>query len=49
MTEELAEAGPDHNRKTVAKSLQRQGLRARAARRFKAATDSSHSLAVAPN
>ena len=37
------------NRKTVAASLQRQGLRAKAARKFKATTNSRHSLPVAPN
>ena len=37
------------NRKTVAASLQRQGLRAKAARKFKATTNSRHTLPVAPN
>jgi transposase InsO family protein len=37
------------NRKTVAASLRRQGLRAKAARKFKATTNSRHSLPVAPN
>lgn len=37
------------NPKTVAASLQRQGLRAKAARKFKATTNSRHSLLVAPN
>jgi transposase InsO family protein len=37
------------NRKTVAASLQRQGLRAKEARKFKATTNSRHSLPVAPN
>jgi putative transposase len=36
-------------RKTVAKCMSQQGLRARAARRFKATTNSKHSLPVAPN
>ena len=33
----------------MARSLQRQGLRAKAARRFKATTDSNHNLPVAAN
>ncbi len=37
------------NRKPVAASQQHQGLRAKAARRFKAKTNSLHYLAVAPN
>ena len=37
------------NRKTVAESMRRQGLRARAAKRFRRTTDSGHSLGVAPN
>ena len=37
------------NRKTLAASLQRQGLCAKAARKFKATTNSRHSLPVAPN
>ena len=49
ITVDLAEAGHHHDRKTIAKSLKRQGLRARAAKRFKATTDSKHSLPVAPN
>ena len=36
-------------RNTVAASLRRQGLRAKAARKFKATTHSKHSLPVAPN
>ena len=36
-------------RDTVAASLRRQGLRVRAARKFKATTHSKHSLPVAPN
>ncbi|WP_369600085.1 IS3 family transposase [Hahella sp. SMD15-11] len=46
---EMAENGHALNRKTIAKSLQRQGLRARAARKFKATTQSKHNLPVAPN
>ena len=37
------------NRKTVAESMRRQGLRARAAKAFRHTTDSGHSLGVAPN
>ncbi|RQW71747.1 hypothetical protein EBB56_04775 [Halomonas sp. YLB-10] len=36
-------------RNTVAASLRRQGLRAKAARKFKATTHSKHSLPVVPN
>jgi putative transposase len=39
--------GAGHNQ--VAQSLQRQGLRAKAARKFKATTNSKHSLPVAEN
>lgn len=46
---DLREAGLPCNRKTVAASMQRQGLRARAARKFKATTNSRHSLPVAEN
>ena len=49
LTLDLADSGLPFNRKTVAKSLQRQGLRAKAARKFKATTNSKHSLPVAPN
>lgn len=49
VTEELAARGVVLNRKTVAMSLKRQGLRAKAAKRFKVTTDSAHSLPVAPN
>ena len=49
ITEDLAEKGHRHDRKTIAKSLKRQGLRARAARRFKATNDSRHSLPMAAN
>ncbi|QLQ30659.1 MAG: hypothetical protein HZT40_02435 [Candidatus Thiothrix singaporensis] len=37
------------NRKTVAASLNRQGLVAKAARKFKATTNSNHNLAVFDN
>jgi len=49
LTKDLAEAGHRFDRKTVAASLRRQGLRAKAARKFKATTDSAHQLPVAPN
>ena len=49
LTLDLADSGLPFNRKTIAKSLQRQGLRAKAARKFKATTNSKHSLPVAPN
>ena len=45
----LAKQGIHYNRKTVALSLQRQGLRAKAARKFKATTQSKHNLPVADN
>ena len=37
------------NRNTVAESMRRQGLRARAAKGFRPTTDSGHTLGVAPN
>ena len=46
---DLADAGHPHDRKTVASSMQRQGLRAKAAKKFKATTNSKHNLPVAPN
>ena len=49
LTLDLADAGHIRNRKTIAKSLQRQGLRAKAAKKFKVTTDSHHNNAVAPN
>lgn len=49
LTRELAQRGCRYDEKTVAFSLQRQGLRAKAARRFKATTQSKHDLPVAPN
>lgn len=49
LTKDLAEAGHRHDRKTVANSLRRQGLRAKAARKFKATTNSRHNLPVAAN
>ena len=49
LTLDLAEAGEVFDRKTVANSQRRQGLRAKAAKKFKATTNSDHSLPVAPN
>lgn len=46
---DLADAGCVRNRKTIAKSMKRQGLRAKAARKFKVTTDSDHDKAVASN
>lgn len=46
---DLKASGLPCNRKTVAASMRRQGLRARAARKFKATTNSRHSLPVADN
>ena len=37
------------NLKTIAKSMKRQGFIAKAAKKFKATTNSKHNLAVAPN
>lgn len=45
----FAEAGAPVNRKTIAASLRRQGLFAKAAKKFKATTNSKHNLPVAPN
>jgi transposase InsO family protein len=49
LTRDLHDEGRSYNRKTVAASLQRQGLRAKAAKKFKATTNSNHDLPVAPN
>ncbi len=49
LTLDLADAGHVYDRKTIAKSLHRQGLRAKAAKKFKVTTDSNHGQAVAPN
>jgi putative transposase len=46
---DLADAGLPFDRKTVANSMRRQGLRAKAAKKFKATTNSKHNLPVAPN
>jgi putative transposase len=49
LTLDLEEAGRPYDPKTVAGSLRRQGLRAKAARKFKPTTYSKHDLPVAPN
>ncbi|WP_444896961.1 IS3 family transposase [Microbulbifer sp. SSSA005] len=49
LTRELASEGSKYNQKTVAASMRRQGLRAKAAKRYKATTYSKHGLPVAPN
>lgn len=49
LTLDLADNGHSYDRKTVAKSLQRQGLRAKAAKKFKVTTDSTHGKPVAEN
>ena len=49
LTLDLDEQGRKYNRKTVAKSMNRQGLVAKAARKFKATTDSDHGMPVAPS
>ncbi|EGQ7938980.1 IS3 family transposase [Vibrio vulnificus] len=46
---ELADNGDNHNVKTIASSMKRQSLVAKAARKFKCTTDSNHRLPVAPN
>ena len=49
LVHDLREAGHCRDRKAVAASMKRQGLRAKAARKFKATTNSKHNLPVAPN
>lgn len=49
LTKALAANGHVYDRKTIAASMRRQGLRAKAARRFKATTFSNHNLPVSPN
>lgn len=39
---DLQDQGQNYNRKTVAASMKRQGLRAKAAKKFKATTNSKH-------
>lgn len=49
LSKDMTDENMPCNRKTVADSLQRQGLRAKAAKKFKATTHSKHHLPVAPN
>ena len=49
LTLDLEDQGHRYNRKTVAASMKRLGLVAKAARKFKATTDSDHGMPVAPN
>src|SRR5690606_37212958 len=49
LSQDCAEQGYKRNRKTIGKSLNRQGLCAKAAKKFKATTNSRHDLPVAPN
>lgn len=49
VTDELRDAGIAVNEKRVGRLMRRDGIRAKAARKFKATTDSSHSRPVAPN
>jgi transposase InsO family protein len=49
LTLNLIEQIQHYNRKTVAASLRRQGLRAKAAKKFKATTNSKQDSPVAPN
>lgn len=49
LTVELKKDGIHADRKTIADSMQRQNLRAKAAAKFKATTNSNHGLPVAPN
>jgi len=46
---DLRDQGHRYDRKTVAASMRRQNLRARAARKYKATTNSKHDLPAAPN
>lgn len=46
---ELEELGDRHDIKTIASSMERQGLVAKAARKFKVTTDSKHAMPIAPN
>lgn len=49
LVDDLLDAGFAVNQKTVAASLRRQGLFAKAAKKFKATTNSKHNLPVSPN
>lgn len=46
---ELEEQGSKHDVKTIADSMRRQNLVAKAARKFKVTTESKHNLPIAPN
>lgn len=46
---ELAKAGINVSRKRVARLMREAGIRAKGARKYRATTDSKHSLPVAPN
>ena len=46
---DLQDQGHAYDRKTVAASRKQQNLRAKAARKYKATTNSKHNLPVAPN
>ncbi len=46
---EFEESGNKHDVKTIAASMKRQSLVAKAAHKFKCTTDSKHKLPVAPN
>ncbi len=46
---ELTDYGSRHNVKTIASSMKRQNLLAKAARKFKCTTDSIHKLPITPN
>ena len=46
---QLEAMGSKHDIKTIAASMKRQGLVAKAAKRFKLTTDSDHKLPIAPN
>ena len=49
ITRRLRDDGVHAGRHQIAQSLKRQGLRAKAARKFKATTNSNHTLPFAPN
>ena len=46
---DLHDQGHEYDRKTVAASMKRQNLRAKAARKYKTTTNSKHNLPVVPN
>ena len=46
---DLRDQGYRYDRKTVAVSMRRQNLQARAARKYRVATNSKHDLSVVPN